>query len=73
MSNKRMLHTPREVVIKAGYVAIDGLLYQLKEDITAIQCEEYHQPSYLKDFPPLTHDPNGTLGKGRFSKFSQRQ
>jgi hypothetical protein len=48
---------------------INGLLVYTKQDVDVEYAEELRYPDYETKYPPLQHDPNMTLGKGRFSKF----
>jgi hypothetical protein len=59
----------KTVVLKAGWHKINGLLVYTKQDVDVEYAEELRYPDYETKYPPLQHDPNMTLGKGRFSKF----
>lgn len=71
MPEKRLIKAEDRKVttLKAGEHTINGLLVVLKEDTEVVFVEEHYLPEYMTKYKPLQHDPNGSAGAGRFSKF----
>lgn len=59
----------KSTTLKAGWYKVNGLLVRIKQDVEVEYAEEFVLADYETKYPPLQHDPNGTLGKCRFSRF----